>query len=116
MDKRRGGKKKRGGEKGREKEKKKEGGKEEEEKNKRGGEKGEEKKEKESGKRKKCRQGANSTFYHLSLTGEAVLPNFFKMTPTPPEKPLHQRSQSRSHFWRSRSPTKQARKWLRLIS
>ena len=33
---------------------------------------------------------------------------FFKTAPTPPEKPLHQRSQSRSCFWRSRNPTKHA--------
>ena len=31
---------------------------------------------------------------------------FSKTTPTPPEKPLHLRSQSRSRFWKSRSPAK----------
>jgi hypothetical protein len=30
---------------------------------------------------------------------------FFKMAPTPSEKPFHRRS--RSHFWRSRSSAKQ---------
>ena len=33
---------------------------------------------------------------------------FSKTAPTPPKKPLHQRSRSRSCFWRSRSPAKQA--------
>ena len=33
---------------------------------------------------------------------------FSKTCPTPPEKPLHLRSQSRSCFWKSRSPAKQA--------
>src|SRR6185312_3692129 len=31
---------------------------------------------------------------------------FSKTAPTPPEKPLHLRSQSRSCFWKSRSPAK----------
>jgi hypothetical protein len=44
------------------------------------------------------------TFYNLNPTGEVVCQMFSKMAPTPPEKPLHQQSRSRSCFWRSRSP------------
>ena len=33
---------------------------------------------------------------------------FSKTAPTPPEKPLHLRNQSRSCFWKSRSPAKRS--------
>ena len=50
--------------------------------------------------------------FHLSgskaRTEKSFCQTFFKTAPTPPEKPLHQMSQSRSCFQRSRSPAKQA--------
>ena len=39
---------------------------------------------------------------------ELFCQTFCKTAPAPPEKPLHQRSWSRSCFWRSRSSAKQA--------
>jgi hypothetical protein len=75
----------------------------------RGGEKGRGKKEnKEKGKKsKKHRKGQ---FRHFTALIQQVKPfcqTFSKMTSAPSEKPLHQRSYNRSHFWRSGSPAKQ---------
>ena len=39
---------------------------------------------------------------------ELFCQTFCKTAPTPSEKPLHQKNQSQSRFWRSRSPAKQA--------
>jgi hypothetical protein len=95
---RRGGKKRRGGEKGKGKGKEKKA-RRKKRKNKRRGE-----------KRKKYSQGQ---FRLFTISIQLVKPfcqTFSKTAPTPLEKPLHQqsRSRSRSRFWRSRSPAKQA--------
>ena len=41
---------------------------------------------------------------------------FSKTDPTPPEKPLHLKSQSRSCFWKSRSPAKHTRSKIHMYS
>jgi SNF2 family DNA or RNA helicase len=92
---------------GKERRKKEKRGEKERRRKERGGENGEEKKENEGRKRKEMQARAILTFYHLNPTGIAVLQ--FKTAPTPPEKPLHQRSRSQSRFFRSRSPAKQTR-------
>ena len=76
-------------------------------------EKGEKKKirgEKEK-KKKLTEKYKKGQFRHFTVSIHRVKPfcqTFFKTALTPLEKPLHQRSQSRSRFWRSRSPAKQA--------
>ena len=77
------------------------------------GKKGEKKKIRgEKGKKKKLKKKyKKGQFRHFTVSIHRVKPfcqTFFKTAPTPLEKPLHQKSQSRSRFWRSRSPTKQA--------
>jgi hypothetical protein len=59
-------------------------------------------KEKDEKIKKKKKSKGNLDFFTISIQ------TFFKTTPTPPEEPLHQRSQSRSPFQWSRSPPKQA--------
>jgi hypothetical protein len=63
-------------------------------------------------KRKEKRQGHFTPFTISSHLVKLFCQTFFKMTPTPPEEPLHQRSQSRSRtrFRCSRSLPKQALK------
>ena len=89
MDKRRGGKKRKGEKKEKERRKNK----------------------KRKGKKEKGKKYREGQFRHctiLILQVKLLCQTFCKMAPAPLEKPLHQRS--RSHFWRSRSPAKQALK------
>jgi hypothetical protein len=81
-----------------------------------------EKRKREEGERKERRKKLKKnvgmailTFYDINRIGEAVLPNVFQNGSTPPEKPLHQRSRSRSRFQRSRSPAKHALRCERIF-
>jgi hypothetical protein len=65
---------------------------------------------KEKGKKKKEKR-KKGQFRHFTTSIQHVklfCQTFSKTASAPLEKPLHRRSQSRSCFWRSRSPAKQA--------
>jgi hypothetical protein len=66
------------------------------------------KREKEKGEKKKKYERVIWTSYTSIQEVKPFCQTFSKTTPAPSEKPLHQRSWSRSRFWRSRSPAKQA--------
>jgi hypothetical protein len=65
------------------------------------------KREKEKGEKKKKYERVIWTSHTSIQEVKPFCQTFSKITPTPSEKPLHQRSRSRSRFWRSRSPAKQ---------
>jgi hypothetical protein len=76
----------------------------------RGGEKKEKRRKKENKEKEKIKIGKGH-FRHFTISIQPVKPfcqTFSKTASAPSEKPLHQRSQSRSRFWRIRSPAKQA--------
>jgi hypothetical protein len=70
-----------------------------------------EKRKKKENKEKEKNKNRKVQFRHFTTSIQPVKPfcqTFSKTASAPSEKPLHQRSQSRSRFWRSRSPAKEA--------
>ena len=72
------------------------------------GKEGRRKKEGERKKRKKKGKGQFRLFATSIQQVKLFCQTFSKTAPTPPEKPLHLRRQSRSCFWKSRNPAKHA--------